>query len=182
MASWRPSVDRSAGHRGLWDLVAGTVSITVMGLIAVAANEPFVFPSLGPTAFLIFDTPELADSSPRNALFGHLVGVGCALAALSATGLLGAPSAMAVGVTAPRAVAAGLSLGLTGAVMMWLRVRHPPACATTLIVSLGILAKPEQLAVLMLGVCALVAEGFVLNRLTGADYPVWAPRPPQPRA
>jgi len=56
-------------------------------------------------------------------------------------------------------------------------VPHPPAGATTLIVSLGILARPEQLAVLMIGVVLLLAQGFVINRLAGLDYPLWSPRP-----
>jgi len=61
--------------------------------------------------------------------------------------------------------------------MVWCRVPHPPAGATTLIVSLGILREPWQLAVLMLAVVLLVAQGFVINRLAGLDYPLWAPRP-----
>jgi len=61
--------------------------------------------------------------------------------------------------------------------MVWARVPHPPAGATTRIVSLGILREPEQLAVLMLAVVLLVVQGFVINRLAGIEYPVWAPRP-----
>ena len=60
--------------------------------------------------------------------------------------------------------------------MVWCRVPHPPAGATTLIVSLGILREPWQLAVLMLAVALLVVQGFVINRLAGIDYPVWAAR------
>ncbi len=61
--------------------------------------------------------------------------------------------------------------------MVWCRVPHPPAGATTLIVSLGILREPWQLGVLMLAVALLVVQGFVINRLAGIDYPVWAPQP-----
>ncbi len=53
---------------------------------------------------------------------------------------------------------------------------HPPAGATTLIVSLGILSEPWQLAVLMLAVVLLTIQGFVINRMAGIDYPVWAPK------
>jgi CBS domain-containing membrane protein len=182
MPTWGPALDRQAGRRGLWDLVAGTVSITLIGLVAIATAQPFVFPSLGPTAFLIFDAPRAPDSCPRNALFGHLVGVACAFASLAAFRLIGEPSAMVAGVTPARAIAAGLSLGLTSGIMTWLRVRHPPACATTLIVGLGILARPDQLLILMLGVTALVALGFVLNHLAGVDYPRWSPVPTSPAA
>jgi hypothetical protein len=50
------------------------------------------------------------------------------------------------------------------------------ASATTLIVSLGILREPGQLAVLMLAVVLLVIQGFVINRLAGIPYPRWALR------
>jgi hypothetical protein len=46
-----------------------------------------------------------------------------------------------------------------------------------LIVSLGILHQPWQLAVLMLAVTLLVVQGFVINRLAGIDYPLWSVRP-----
>jgi len=167
----------AGGRRGLWDLVAGGLSVGSMGLLALASGQPFIFPSLGPTAFLVFDAPLAPESSPRNAILGHLVGVACAWGSLAVTGLLDAPSAMVAGVSANRAIAAGLCLGLTSALMIWLRVRHPPACATTLIVGLGILARPNQLAILMLGVAILVVEAFVLNRLAGIRYPIWSARP-----
>jgi CBS-domain-containing membrane protein len=60
--------------------------------------------------------------------------------------------------------------------MVWLKVPHPPAGATTLIVSLGLIATIPKLGVLMLGVLLLVGQGFVINRLAGIDYPLWAPR------
>ncbi len=60
--------------------------------------------------------------------------------------------------------------------MVWARVPHPPAGATTLIVSLGILRTPVDLAVLTLAVVLLTIQGFVINRLAGIDYPTWSPR------
>jgi CBS domain-containing membrane protein len=41
--------------------------------------------------------------------------------------------------------------------------------------TLGILREPEQLAVLMLAVVLLAAQGLAVNRLAGIDYPLWAP-------
>lgn len=49
--------------------------------------------------------------------------------------------------------------------MAWLLAPHPPAAATTLIISLGILPKPTQQAFLMLAVFVLVVQGVVINRL-----------------
>lgn len=57
--------------------------------------------------------------------------------------------------------------------MAWLLAPHPPAGATTLIISLGILPHPSQHAFLMLAVVLLVLQGLVINRLAGIDYPLW---------
>jgi CBS-domain-containing membrane protein len=62
--------------------------------------------------------------------------------------------------------------------MVWAAVPHPPAGATTLIVSLGILRRPEQLVVLMVAVALLVVQAFAINRLAGIAYPRWAPGAP----
>ena len=51
---------------------------------------------------------------------------------------------------------------------------HPPAAATTLIISLGILRSPEEMAVLMLAVVFLTIQAFAINRLAGLPYPFWA--------
>lgn len=68
-----------------------------------------------------------------------------------------------------------MSLGVTSGTMVWLHVPHPPAGATTLIVSLGILTEPDQMAILMLAVVLIVGQALVINRLAGIDYPWWAP-------
>ena len=160
---------------GLFAFVNGLIAIAAMSLVALVTGEPFVFPSLGPTAFLLFYTPMLPASSPRNTLAGHAIGAAAGYVALAAFGLLHDPPALASSVTAARVGAAGLSLGLTSGAMVWAGVPHPPAGATTLIVSLGILRKPEQLAVLMVAVALLVAQAFAINRLAGIAYPRWSP-------
>jgi CBS-domain-containing membrane protein len=163
---------------GLFAFLNGLIAIAAMSLVALVTGEPFVFPSLGPTAFLLFYTPLTPAASPRNTLAGHLIGAAAGYLALAAFGLLHDPPALASSVTAARAGAAGLSLGLTSGVMVWAGVPHPPAGATTLIVSLGILREPEQLVVLMVAVALLVVQAFVINRLAGIGYPRWSPPPP----
>lgn len=155
--------------------VNGVVSIGVMAAAASVTGAPFVFPSLGPTAFLLFYTPLAPAASPRNTLAGHLAGVVFGYLSLVVFGLTEAGPAIAEGVTAGRVGAAALSLGLTSGAMVLLRTPHPPAGATTLIISLGVLREPAQLVVLMVAVLALVAQGLVINRLAGIPYPWWAP-------
>ena len=163
---------------GLFAFVNGLIAIAAMSLVALVTGEPFVFPSLGPTAFLLFYTPMLPASSPRNTLAGHAIGAAAGYLALAAFGLLHDPPALASSVTAARVGAAGLSLGLTSGAMVWAAVPHPPAGATTRLVSLGILREPEQLAVLMVAVALLVVQAFVINRLAGIEYPRWSPPRP----
>ena len=163
---------------GLFACVNGLIAIGAMAAVAFVTGEPFVFPSLGPTAFLLFYTPLLPASAPRNAVWGHAIGAAAGFLALVVFGLADAEPALAAGVTGARVGAAALSLGLTSGVMVWARVPHPPAGATTLIVSLGLFREPEQLAVLMLAVVLLVAQGFAINRLAGIPYPAWRPAPP----
>ena len=166
----------STSVMGLFAMVNGIISIGIMAAAAWATGSPFVFPSLGPTAFLLFYTPLAASAAPRNTIFGHLIGAVAGYLSLVIFGLTEAAPALATEVSMARVGAAALSLGLTSGLMVWLRVPHPPAGATTLIVSLGILRTPGQLAVLMLAVVLLTVQGFLINRLAGIDYPLWRPR------
>lgn len=160
---------------GAFALVNGFISIGIMAGVALATGQPFIFPSLGPTAFLLFYTPLLASASPRNTVTGHLIGVIAGYLALVIFGLTAAGPALQEGVTPPRVLAAALSLGVTSGVMVWLHVPHPPAGATTLIVSLGIMTRPVELVVLMLAVVLIVGQALVINRFAGVDYPLWSP-------
>ncbi len=90
------------------------------------------------------------------------------------TGLNTAGPALAE-VTIPRIIAAALSLGLTSSLMVLLKAPHPPAGATTLIVSLGLITQPWQLLLLLIAVAVLTPIAFAINRLAGIPYPVWNP-------
>jgi len=47
--------------------------------------------------------------------------------------------------------------------MLLLRVSHPPAGAITMIVSLGIISKPEDLVTIQVAVILLTAQAFVIK-------------------
>lgn len=161
----------------VFSLVNGFISIALLATVALLSGQPFIFPSLGPTAFLFFYTPLAPSASPRNALMGHLIGAVAGWVSLAAFGLLHAAPALGAGVTPGRVGAAALSLGLTSGLMVLLRAPHPPAGATTLIVSLGLLRTPAQLAVLMAAVAILALQAIVINRLAGLPYPLWKAPP-----
>jgi len=166
----------------LFSFINGCISIGLMSILAVITQSPLVFPSLGPTAFLFFYTPTAPSASPRNTIVGHAAGVIAGYFSLVVTGLTTAGPALAVGVTWPRVIAAALSLGLTAGVMVLLKSPHPPAGATTLIISLGILTAPWKLVLLMGAVIVLTLQAIAINRLAGVPYPLWNPTKQPPNA
>ncbi len=157
-------------------LINGFITIALLAGVATLTHTPFVFPSLGPTAILLFYTPMSPTASPRHTLYGHAIGILSGYGALWVTGRQHAPATLVQGVDIHHVLAAALSLALTGALMILLKAAHPPAGATTLIVSLGIVTHPFHLLVIELAVALLVLQAMVINRLAGLDYPLWAKR------
>lgn len=162
------------GGEALYNFLGCLLALAVSGLAAYLFKEPLLFPSLGPTAFLFFEYPLGAGASPRNTLIGHLVAVLAGALSLAIFGLLDHPSILQEGVTLARIGAAALSMALTGAVLLLLKSSHPPAGASVLIVSLGLLQTPLEMLVLMLGVLLLTIVAWIINRVAGVPVPVWA--------
>jgi len=156
--------------------INGFVTIGSLALLAMVTRTPFIFPSLGPTAFLFFFSPTLPTASPRHTVYGHAIGILCGYGALLATGLTAAPPAIVAGVDAMRILAAALSLALTGSLMILFKAAHPPAGATTLIISLGIVTKPFYLLIIEVAVVLLTGQAILINRVAGIDYPIWSKR------
>ncbi|MGH9328339.1 MAG: HPP family protein [Terriglobia bacterium] len=128
-----------------------------------------------PDRILLFYTPPSPTASPRHAIYGHAIGILCGCASLLPS-LHHAPSTIGTTVDSRRIMAAALSLALTASLMILLKAAHPPAGATTLIVSLGVVTKPFYLLIIEIAVALLVGQGIVINRLAGLDYPLWAKR------
>ena len=128
---------RPASHAG--------ALLSALGAVVWLSGLPFLFPSLGPTAYLFATQPSARQSSPRRVLGGHAIGVVAGRIAYHAiagdvvvTASMGAASMgglrlAASGVVAVALTTAGMTVTDTG---------HAPACATTLIVGLGILSTP----------------------------------------
>jgi len=67
----------------------------------------------------------------------------------------------------PIVLAAALSLSASGALIVLLRLSHPPARATTLIVSFGIISQAKEPVVIEAAVILLTAQAFIINRIAG---------------
>ena len=162
----------------IYVFINGFITIGLLALLALLTGSPFVFPSLGPTAYLFFFSPLAEASSPRNTILGHAIGLICGYGAFALTVASSPPFGLHPGVHGPRVLAAALSLSATGALMALFRVSHPPAGATTLIVSLGIISQPKELVTIEIAVILLTAQAFAINRLAGVPYPLWRNRNP----
>ena len=176
----RANAIRTTRLARLWALfmfINGFISIGILCGLAMLLRTPFVFPSLGAIAFLVFFTPTTPAASPRNTLCGHAIAILCGYVALWLTGLQHAGPAVITEFGSGRILAAALSLATTGALMIRLNVPHPPAAATTLIVALGVVSRPAYLVVLEIGVALLLVQAIIINRLTGVRYPLWASVP-----
>jgi hypothetical protein len=155
------------------------LALSAIALIAAASHLPWVFPSLGPTAFILFATPLSASASTKHTICAHLIGVFTGLAALAMFGLLWAQPDLN-DVSLSRAGAVAVCTALTAVLMLVLKVPHAPAMATTLIVALGMLRSPKDIAVMTLAVLTLVIFGRLVNHLRGYRLPWWEPVKPEP--
>jgi len=162
----------------LYVFVNGFITIALLSLLAILTGSTFVFPSLGPTAYLFFFSPLAESASPKNAILGHAIGLACGYGAFRFAALEYGPANFHDAVHWPRILAAALSLAFTGAFMVLLRINHPPAGATTLIVSLGILSVPRNLVIIEVAVVLLTAQALLINRLAGLPYPIWKNKSP----
>jgi CBS-domain-containing membrane protein len=152
---------------GLYAALLCLVTLAIAGAVGLVLHRPWLFPSLGPTVMLCFDSPEHPTARPRNTIIGHAVGIAVGYGCLVTFGLVGHPSAAVAGLTARHVAAGSMSVALTTLLLRVLRCPHPPAGATTLIVSLGILATPRALAAMFAAVLLITAVGWGANRLRG---------------
>jgi hypothetical protein len=152
---------------GVYAAALVVVVLGLCGVVGVVLHLPWLFPSLGPTVMLFFESPEQEAARPVNALVGHGVGLLAGALCLYAFGLQGQPSAPVGGLTLLHVISGALSVALTTLVLTWIGLPHPPAGATTLIISLGILTTPPQLLSVAAAVVMTTLIGWGLNMLLG---------------
>ena len=174
---WLGNRYQSSWVAGIYLLVVSALAFGMLGSVAGFANEPFVFPSLGASIFVIYYSALSNQASPRNIVCGQFIAVIAGAGALAVFGLTDSgPDTGSM--TWSRIGALTLALCLTLAIMVWLRVPHAPAGATTLIVAAGLMTTPRQLGIIMLAVCVVVGWGLLINKAVGLPYPWWSPSRP----
>jgi hypothetical protein len=110
----------------VWGPLATRTIILVVGITALVARQPWLFASLGPSAFLQAESPQLPSSRLYNTVIGHLVGLGAGFFAVWVLSANPAPSVLATGqMTAARVWASVVAIALTSLLLGLLRASHP---------------------------------------------------------
>lgn len=142
--------------------------ILVLSLIAWAMGAPFIFPSLGPTAYILaFD--QKWSHSARVVIGGHACGI---LGGLVSYYLVVDPYNLFLlteTVSTPGiflGLGAALAIAITTFLMLTFQVSHPPACATTLIISLGILPYWYDGLIILIAVVILYYTYWIYREIT----------------
>ena len=164
-------------NKGFLQVLALCLRLSSLLLIpafaAWATGRPFIFPSLGPSAFALTLGEDVV--SARRIIGGHAVGIVCGFLAyhLLASGLAFHVFPVTWSIPDLRLAASGLfSLWLTTAGMLLTHTRHSPACATTLIISLGLMPTLADCAVILLAVASLCATHRFLFRAHGLPHSI----------
>ena len=156
------------------------LTMLIVGIFAVWGREPFVFPPLGATLYILFAFPMAQEANPRNVVGGHLLGLIAGIVALLAFGLVNVPpDTTDLDWRRLGAILIGLSLALS--LLMGLRFLHIPAAATALVVAMGLLSEPKDWAFMFLGAVAVTVIAVVVNRVAGIPHPLWTSPPDEGR-
>ncbi|MGH9328253.1 MAG: HPP family protein [Terriglobia bacterium] len=146
--------------------VAEGALILVLGAIGWAASWPFVFASLGPTAYEMIEKPESKSAKPYNVIAGHFVGLGAGFFSVWVLGTWAAPKVTAAGLVAePRIWTSVLAVALTAGITLMIGASQPASLSTTLLVALGAMQTGRDALAIIIGVLILATIGEPVRRV-----------------
>jgi hypothetical protein len=150
----------------IWAPLAAAGLILLVGVLGLAAGQPWLVPSLGPSAALVALSPAHPTARLWNTLAGHLLGIVAGFVGIVVSSAGTAPSPLIQGeLVASRVIAAGIAIALTLSLMTLARASHPPATATTLLVALGAMATFEKALFIVAGVIVVALAGELVRRV-----------------
>lgn len=153
--------------------VDGGAALLIISVAAWLSGLPLLFPSLAPSAFILFTRPFSAPAAPRSIILGHSMAIACGWLSWASMSLLfGSP----VSLESPSIalwLSADIAFGATCILMIVRSCPHPPACGTALIVALGAIVNWSELLVMMAAIMFLAFVGVTIHRLLGVHTPLW---------
>jgi hypothetical protein len=159
-----------AYHSRLLDILPAVLGegalIFVLAAIGWATRWPFVFASLGPTAYDIVEKPESKSARTYNIIAGHFTGLGAGWFALWALHARESPKVTTAAlVPEPRMWAAVLAVAVTTGVTLAIRASQPASLSTSLLVSLGSMQTGRDALAIIIAVLIIAAIGEPLRRV-----------------
>jgi CBS-domain-containing membrane protein len=150
----------------VWSPVGAGFLMILVGVIAWLAGKPWLIPSLGPTAYLQAEMPAHPSTRFYNTVTGHLIGLAMGFVSVMVFNAWQSPSPLLDHqLDMTRVWASALALTLTVLLAFLFKASHPPAGATTLLVSLGALRTREDALNLIAGVLIVALLGQILRKL-----------------
>ncbi|MEO8285366.1 MAG: HPP family protein [Chloroflexota bacterium] len=150
----------------IWAPLVGGFLMLVVGVLGLLTGRPLLFPSLGPTAYLQAGSPANPAARIYNTIVGHFIGLGMGFLSVALFNAWNSPTPFADHRLAPERMGASvLAIMLTLLVALLLKAFHPPAGATTLLVTLGGFKTLEDALTVVAGVLVIAIVGEVARRL-----------------
>lgn len=146
----------------LRSVLGGSLALLAGGLGYITGNV-WLFPSLGPSIFMMVESPHLKSSSLYNMTIGHLVGIISGYTLAIMTGAAYAPSPFVVGhLQLSHVVASCIAIALVILIHIALKASHPPAIATTFLITLGSFkATWHDLSAILIGIVIIAVAGEI---------------------
>ncbi len=152
-----------------------TLNMAILGAAAYLTSWDMIFPSLGPTIFLMFYAPSSPMSAPRNAILGHAIACIIGYGGFSILTTLCHPTTTGHINNLYIIVESSIVLGLTGVFMTITGIIHPPAASSALIASLGLMENWQNILVLLFSMGVISIQAWLMHRLNGVKFPKWSP-------
>lgn len=151
----------------LWAPLASGMLTLVIGLFAYRSNHPWLFPSLGPTIFIMVFMPANRMAYLFNVVAGHGVGVMGGITGVLVAGAAWEPSVVQVAtLTAEQVWASVIAVTFTVFAQIVTRAVHPPAVSTALLIGVGAFHVTfDDIGTLLVGIGLTALLGEPLRRL-----------------
>ncbi|MBN1846076.1 MAG: HPP family protein [Sedimentisphaerales bacterium] len=162
---------------GLVTAIHAAITIITISGLAWLTDLPLLFPALGPSTFILFSNPLSIAGAPRSVIGGHLLCLGCGYGSWHLVSwLVGSPVGIDTG-GGPLYLSAALGLALGALLLVRLNCPHPPACASSLVVALGMVTHLGDMLLMGLVVIWMTFQAILLNRFAGLPVPFWSATP-----
>ncbi len=144
-------------------MIAGLGAAVIIGLLSFLSYETstgfWLMISFGPSAFIVLVLYNSDFAQPSNIFFGHLI---CIIIGILFNELIGVSF-----------ISLGLSVGVSVALMMFLKSVHPPAAANPLIALLSDVSFEYIIFPVITGSILIIFVSIFINRIIlKRNYPI----------